>query len=104
MTKTNAFSARMPMVSDIRKLSPGTRGIVLLLLYLAIDDQDDRPLIIDQPEENLVKSREGRKYRINIFIHDDNVDDQSFESHRRWFGSHDFFVRHNRCQLKCRCI
>jgi ABC-type dipeptide/oligopeptide/nickel transport system ATPase component len=38
---------------DIRKLSPGTRGIVLLMLYLALDDQDDRPLIIDQPEENL---------------------------------------------------
>jgi energy-coupling factor transporter ATP-binding protein EcfA2 len=34
-------------------LSPGTRGIVLLLLYLAIDRDDDRPLIIDQPEENL---------------------------------------------------
>jgi len=29
---------------DIRKLSPGTRGIVLLLLYLALDDEDDRPL------------------------------------------------------------
>jgi ABC-type lipoprotein export system ATPase subunit len=38
---------------DIRKLSPGTRGIVLLMLYLALDDDDDRPLIIDQPEENL---------------------------------------------------
>ncbi len=38
---------------DIRKLSPGTRGIVLLLLYLALDDADERPLIIDQPEENL---------------------------------------------------
>ena len=38
---------------DIRKLSPGTRGVVLLLLYLVLDDQDDRPLIIDQPEENL---------------------------------------------------
>ena len=38
---------------DIRMLSPGTRGIVLLLLYLALDDSDDRPLIIDQPEENL---------------------------------------------------
>ncbi|WP_428667630.1 TrlF family AAA-like ATPase [Reyranella sp.] len=38
---------------DIRKLSPGTRGIILLLLYLALDDHDDRPLIIDQPEENL---------------------------------------------------
>ena len=38
---------------DIEQLSPGTRGIVLLLLYLAIDRDDDRPLIIDQPEENL---------------------------------------------------
>ena len=38
---------------DIRKLSPGTRGIVLLLLYLALDEVDERPLIIDQPEENL---------------------------------------------------
>jgi hypothetical protein len=38
---------------DIQKLSPGTRGIVLVLLYLALDDSDDRPLIIDQPEENL---------------------------------------------------
>jgi len=38
---------------DIRKLSPGTRGIVLLLLYLALDDADDRLLIIDQPEQNL---------------------------------------------------
>ena len=37
----------------IEQLSPGTRGIVLLLLYLAIDRDDDRPLIIDQPEENL---------------------------------------------------
>lgn len=38
---------------DIEQLSPGTRGIVLLLLYLAVDRSDDRPLIIDQPEENL---------------------------------------------------
>ena len=38
---------------DIRKLSPGTRGIVLLLLYLSLDDADGRPLVIDQPEENL---------------------------------------------------
>ena len=40
-------------VSAIEQLSPGTRGIVLLLLYLAVDRQDRRPLIIDQPEENL---------------------------------------------------
>ncbi|MXW32335.1 MAG: AAA family ATPase [Rhodothermaceae bacterium] len=38
---------------DLDKHSPGTRGIVLLLLYLALDDEDNRPLIIDQPEENL---------------------------------------------------
>ncbi|KYO56211.1 hypothetical protein AUP44_22370 [Tistrella mobilis] len=38
---------------DIRKLSPGPRGIVLLLLYLALHDSDDRPLIIDQSEQNL---------------------------------------------------
>lgn len=38
---------------DIQQLSPGTRGIVLLLLYLAVDKEDLRPLLIDQPEENL---------------------------------------------------
>ena len=38
---------------EIKKLSPGTRGIVLILLYLALDEADDRPLVIDQPEENL---------------------------------------------------
>lgn len=53
---TDHISIRYEIVYDdidIRKLSPGTRGIVLLLLYLALDDTDDRPLIIDQPEENL---------------------------------------------------
>lgn len=39
--------------TDITKLSPGSRGIVLLLLYLALDEADHSPLIIDQPEENL---------------------------------------------------
>src|SRR5258705_4880181 len=34
----------------VEQLSPGTRGIVLLLLYLAIDKTDRRPLLIDQPE------------------------------------------------------
>ncbi|RYZ47426.1 MAG: ATP-binding protein, partial [Sphingobacteriales bacterium] len=38
---------------DIQQLSPGTRGIVLLLIFLAVDIEDDRPLLIDQPEENL---------------------------------------------------
>jgi len=39
--------------TPIERLSPGTRGIVLLLLYLAVDIHDLRPLFIDQPEENL---------------------------------------------------
>ncbi|MBG6190509.1 energy-coupling factor transporter ATP-binding protein EcfA2 [Arthrobacter sp. CAN_A212] len=39
--------------ADVGQLSPGTRGIVLLLLYLSLDQDDLRPLIIDQPEENL---------------------------------------------------
>lgn len=38
---------------ELERLSPGARGIVLLTLYLALDQWDLRPLIIDQPEENL---------------------------------------------------
>lgn len=38
---------------SIERLSPGMRGIVLLLLYLAVDRTESDPLIIDQPEENL---------------------------------------------------
>jgi hypothetical protein len=68
----------------IEQLSPGTRGIVLLLLYLVIDQQDRRPLIIDQPEENLdPKSvfeelvphfREARKRRqVIIVTHNANL-------------------------------
>lgn len=37
---------------DITRLSPGERGILLLIFYLLVD-QDKHPLIIDQPEENL---------------------------------------------------
>jgi ATPase subunit of ABC transporter with duplicated ATPase domains len=39
--------------TDLQVLSPGTRGIVLLVLYLSMDTEDNRPLIIDQPEGNL---------------------------------------------------
>jgi ABC-type lipoprotein export system ATPase subunit len=39
--------------NELSVLSPGTRGIVLLILYLQIDRHDRRPLIIDQPEANL---------------------------------------------------
>jgi hypothetical protein len=38
---------------DLRLLSPGMKGIVLLILYLAVDTEDHRPLIVDQPDENL---------------------------------------------------
>ena len=37
----------------LEKLSPGTKGIVLLILYLGMDTADSRPLIVDQPDENL---------------------------------------------------
>ncbi len=38
---------------DLRFLSPGEKGIVLLLLYLEAEEDDNRPLIIDQPDDNL---------------------------------------------------
>jgi hypothetical protein len=38
---------------ELEKLSPGTKGIVLLILYLGMDVSDSRPLIVDQPDENL---------------------------------------------------
>ena len=38
---------------ELQKLSPGTKGIVLLILYLGMDVTDTRPLIVDQPDENL---------------------------------------------------
>ena len=39
--------------TDLSLLSQGQKGIVLMMLYLEIDKEDYRPLIIDQPEENL---------------------------------------------------
>ena len=36
----------------LQDLSPGERGALLLIFYLILDN-DDIPLIIDQPEENL---------------------------------------------------
>ena len=38
---------------NLSLLSPGQKGIVLLLVYLEVDQDDQRPLIIDQPEDNL---------------------------------------------------
>lgn len=37
---------------DLLRLSPGERGVLLLIFYLLVD-KDDCPLIIDQPEDNL---------------------------------------------------
>lgn len=37
---------------NISELSPGERGALLLIFYLTLD-QNDIPLVIDQPEENL---------------------------------------------------
>jgi ABC-type lipoprotein export system ATPase subunit len=37
---------------DLTQLSPGERGALLLVFYLLVD-KSDRPIIVDQPEENL---------------------------------------------------
>lgn len=37
---------------EIGQLSPGERGLLLLVFYLLVD-KDDVPIIVDQPEENL---------------------------------------------------
>ncbi|MGP9787241.1 TrlF family AAA-like ATPase [Glutamicibacter sp. 287] len=37
---------------DLNQLSPGQRGLILLLFYLLLDRQS-KPLLLDQPEENL---------------------------------------------------
>lgn len=37
---------------ELSELSPGQRGLVLLMFYLLVD-ASDRPLLLDQPEENL---------------------------------------------------
>lgn len=39
-------------MKTLQELSPGERGALLLIFYLILDN-DDIPLIIDQPEENL---------------------------------------------------
>ncbi|MEU0090158.1 TrlF family AAA-like ATPase [Kribbella sp. NPDC006257] len=38
--------------SELSELSPGQRGLVLLLFYLLVD-KSERPLLLDQPEDNL---------------------------------------------------
>ena len=41
------------MVRTFSCCTPGEKGIVLLLLYLEAESEDNRPLIIDQPDDNL---------------------------------------------------
>ncbi len=68
---------------DLKELSPGERGIVLLIFYLALN-QGEEPLIIDQPEDNLDNEsvykklvpciREAKKRRqVIIVTHNPNI-------------------------------
>ncbi len=38
---------------ELNNLSPGLKGVALLILFLKLDKEDKRPILIDQPEENL---------------------------------------------------
>jgi len=38
---------------ELDNLSPGLKGVALFILYLELDEEDTRPILIDQPEENL---------------------------------------------------
>lgn len=69
---------------SLEKLSPGTKGVILLMLYLEMDKSDNRPLIVDQPEENLDNQsvygilttyfREAKKRRqIIVITHNPNL-------------------------------
>lgn len=68
---------------ELHEMSPGERGILLLIFYLLIDS-GDTPLLIDQPEENLDNQtiynllvpaiREAKKRRqIIIVTHNPNL-------------------------------
>ena len=46
-----SFSLKMGE-RDLEELSPGERGIVLLIFYMALS-QSNMPIIVDQPEDNL---------------------------------------------------
>jgi hypothetical protein len=52
--------------TNIELLSPGKKGIVLLLMYLVLETENNIPLIIDQPEENL-DNKSVYPYLINYF-------------------------------------
>ncbi len=52
--------------TNIELLSPGKKGVVLLLMHLAFDTESRVPLIIDQPEENL-DNKSLYPYLVNYF-------------------------------------
>ena len=68
---------------DIQQLSPGERGAALVVFYLLLD-KDEKPLIIDQPEDNLDNQsvfeilvpfiKQAKKYRQLIIVtHNPNL-------------------------------
>jgi hypothetical protein len=83
----NTFSVASSITfdgTDLHLLSPGQKGIVLLMLYLEIDKNDTRPLLIDQPEDNLDSLsvyndlidffRDRKRYRqIIVVTHNSNL-------------------------------
>jgi ATPase subunit of ABC transporter with duplicated ATPase domains len=68
---------------EIEQLSPGERGLLLLVFYLLVD-KDDIPIVIDQPEENLdnqtiyrilvkcIKAAKGRR-QVLMVTHNPNL-------------------------------
>ena len=68
---------------DLNELSPGERGIVLLIFYLALS-KESKPIIIDQPEDNLDNQsvysklvpcicRAKQKRQVIIVTHNPNI-------------------------------
>lgn len=68
---------------SLEELSPGERGIVLLIFYLALS-KESKPIIIDQPEDNLDNQsvysklvpcicRAKRKRQVIIVTHNPNI-------------------------------
>jgi predicted ATPase len=69
--------------TKIEQLSPGQRGALLLIFYLLVD-KEHKPIILDQPEENLdnesvvnllvpVLSEAKKRRQIFIITHNPNL-------------------------------
>jgi wobble nucleotide-excising tRNase len=68
---------------ELSQLSPGERGALLLVFYLLVD-KDTRPIIIDQPEENLdnetvfgllvpIVKRAKQRRQVIVVTHNPNI-------------------------------